>query len=178
MEAINWKTATITEKTKGSGGGYCFTAESEVIGSLESTGWFGIPNQAATPYGEWELVREGFWRPDLIVRNRRTNAIVAECTRRWLSFEWSIRLADGPLYSWGIVGWWAGTYAICDPSGDPVLTVQEGRDGWSLRDLFRTNGRIEVSGTGEDPARLSLLGVLAWYFFLLHRQEASAVVVF
>jgi hypothetical protein len=178
MEAVIWTTATIFEKTKGSGGGYCFKAGSEVVGSMESTGWFGIPNQATTPYGEWELVREGFWRRDLIVRNRRTHAVVAECTSRWLSFEWSIRFADGPVYTWGNTGWWAGTYAISDPSGDPVLTVQEGSEPWSLRDLFRTNGRMEVSRTGEDPARISLLGVLAWYLFLLHRQEASAVVVF
>lgn len=140
-------------------------------------GWGGYKATVTTPFGQWEINTEGFWKSRTLITEANTGAPVAECSRGGMSSDRTIRWHNGRTYLWRQAGWWSDSVELIDSGGRRLLTMRTGTGAGSFRDIFKTHGRVEIDQPREDRAHLALLTVISWYFLLIHREEMASVVV-
>ena len=179
METTCWSTpATFTwRESDHSSNEFSLLAGADEAAHLSRHGWAGYDAVITTPFGSWEIRSEGFWRPRLIIADRTSGAQIGECKRDWMSGDRAIRWHDGVVYHWHQAGWWSDVFELAGGDGKVILRTSPGNERWSLRNLFRTNGMMEIADPGTDQARLSVLGGLSWLLLLLYREQMASAVV-
>lgn len=178
MEERCWATPTTFRwrEDAGKGNHYTLSSATGTAGTLTFSGWGSASADAVTAFGAYHIRSKGLWSSVLLVTDARTGAVVAECTRSFLSGERTVRFTDGAVRRWTNTRFWSQTYSVVDDHGGEVLTLAEGGEHRGFRDLFRTHGHMELKPHREDPPRAALLALLGWYFFITVQQESSTFV--
>lgn len=174
-----WHTAAhlVWRESMNTGKEFTLLSGAMEAGRLSLSGWCSLEATAATAFGSWTIRAEGFWKPRILVRDGSTGALVAECSRPWMSSDRIIAWQDGKIYQWQRSGWWSDVVKLIDPVGRCLMIVHLGDEKATLRDLFKTHGSVEICFGEPDGMRLALLTVVSWYLFLMHREEMASVVV-
>lgn len=146
-------------------------------GQLTRHGWSGSDAELTTPVGSWMIRSRGFWGQHLVITDAKTGKVVSECGSSWTGAKRTIRWFDGRVYTWRQAGAFSEDFELTGPAGEVLLVTTVGGERWSWREMFRTNGRVEVRNVDPGPARLALLSGLSWLFLLKFREEAAGAVV-
>ncbi len=126
-------------------------------------GWRSVAD-LKTPYQQWTIQRQGFWRPRIIVSDN-AGTVIARLTHRWSSG--TLTFANGAAYTIKRQGFWNGEWFWLTPQETPALRIKP-RWGGSRR------ARVVVEPTGAALPELPILAGVGWYLLIQMADEAVA----
>jgi hypothetical protein len=179
MKTQDWLSQSTFEWTQPgtSGEGYVLMAAGETSGRLWFEGWSHKSATGETPFGRWQLRREGFWRPRYVVIQEDTGAEVAVYSPGWSTSEGTLQTGGGRRFHWGVRRFWGGEHTLVDESGRTVLSVTAGLGNFRWPDIFKQQGTVRREDGVLDGETLSILLLFAWWMMLVLAEEAASAAV-
>jgi hypothetical protein len=146
-----------------------------LLATLAFRSAFGTLAEAVTADGSWTFKRVGFLNPRITVRQAGglDDAAIYQ-PRFWGGGD--LAFTAGPALSWRSTNFWATEWAFYDSAERALVTFRQGREKGGLPDLFKSQATVEVSPSGLDSHRLSILTTLGMYLLILHQDDTAAVV--
>jgi hypothetical protein len=171
-----WKNARRYEwiQSKSPSEEFVLSADGKKMAGFKFTNWTRTAMIGESAWGKWTYSTRGFWKPDYVIYNAETGVEEAVYTPRWHTTEGTLQLAGGERFQWNLTGLFSGVSVLTDDAGREILRIHPGRKTSRWRDMFKTEGTVDVMTRRNDPRFLSMLVLFCWYLLLLRQEEASA----
>jgi hypothetical protein len=152
---------------------YLMQSGSSRIASLTFRSFTGTFATAETAAESWTFKRIGFLNPKITIRraNREEDLAVY---RPHVWGDGKIVFADGSIFIWKPINFWAIEWSLIDPAGEPLLRIKPGVADQSLPDLLKTQATIEIARASTQMEMLPLFSTFCMYLFVIHQMDVSA----
>lgn len=152
-------------------------AGEETLGSLEFQSAFGSLAVADCGTERWTFKRVGFFRPRVTIRREGEQQDLAVYRPKWSGSEGVLEISSGRTYTWQTANFWATRYVLAGEDGQALVSYQSGLDDNQIKDLFKSQARVEISPAAARLPELPLLVCAGWYLILLYKEDSAAATV-
>jgi hypothetical protein len=122
---------------------------------------------AETAGQQWTFKREGFWHPQVTVREPGSDANLAVFKPGWTGGG-TLELPEGRLVRFGAANFWHSQWDWSDPAGKVLIHFK------SHPGLLRMEGQVDIETEAASLPELPLLVVLGWYLLILVARDSAA----
>ena len=147
--------------------------QTDLYGTLNFPKSAGSFAEAESADGKWTLKRVGFFHTKITVRNSGEENDIAVFTPNMMVSSGSLMFADGKKFQWHSSNFWATKFEFKDETGETIVTFRSGVEEPKLKDWFKTQARVEISCTEQNPREISLLALLGWYLIIVLQMDTA-----
>lgn len=148
-----------------------------VLASLEFQSSFGSLAVAACGEERWTFKRVGFFRPRVTIRREGEQKDLAVYRPKWTSSEGTLEFFGGQTYVFQTANFWATRYVLASADGQVLVSYQSGLEENHLKDIFKSQARVEIDPAAANLPELPLLVCAGWYLIILHKDDSAAATV-
>jgi hypothetical protein len=146
-------------------------ASGRISATLAFPKGLGTPGRAETPDGVWTITRSGFFRVYDTLRREGKDDDEAVFTTKF-SGKGVLRFADGAEYTWTSRNFRETRWAFTDGDHTPVMTLQQGVEGATLRDALKSQITVNVEPGMIRHTRAPLLASLGMYLRVMMLRKS------
>ena len=122
---------------------------------------------AQTAGQQWTFKREGFWHPQVTVREQGSDDNVAVFKPGWTGGG-TLELPEGRQLRFGAANFWHSQWEWSEPAGKALIHFK------SHPGLLRMEGQVDIDSEAVSLPELPLLVVLGWYLLILFARDSAA----
>jgi len=168
QEHLNWRQPRTTHQF------FELKSKEDLFGTLLFPKSVGSLAEAETADGKWTFKRIGFFSTKISIRKSGEENDLAIFKPNLTASSGALDFAYGKKYQWHSSNFWGTRFEFKDEKGETILTFLSGIEDPKLKDWFKTQARIEISGDKTDLPELPIMVLLGWYLIIVLQMDSSA----
>lgn len=150
---------------------YRLVHEDEQLAALRIAGFGDRRSSAESAEGRWNLRREHWFSPHVIVTDAASGRSIARFEGRWFGGG-TLSVEGGESFEWRFLSYWRSERGFVRENGEPAVRFRK-LATLEASSLFRKRATLTIEPDRISERELAVMAVLGWYLVVRAMRRSA-----